>query len=179
MKSQGAQPTVPAIRPLRTSRALRIMGIDPGLLRTGYACVEMDRNGATRIVEAGILKLSARKSVAERLCDLDADLAALIKELHPDRVAVEQVFAHSKHVRTAIIMAHARGVILLAIARAGLPLRELAPASIKSALTGNGQATKRQMQMAVAAQCGLAKPPSPADVADAIAIALADARRVR
>jgi len=158
---------------------IRIMGIDPGLLRTGYACVDLDFNGATKIVEAGILKLSPKKSVASRLCDLDEDLAALITELHPDRVAVEQVFSHTKHVRTAIIMAHARGVILLAIARAGLPLSELAPATIKSAVAGNGQATKRQMQLAVAAQCGLAKPPSPADVADAIAIALADARRVR
>lgn len=158
---------------------IRIMGIDPGLLRTGYACVDLDFNGAIKIVEAGILKLSPKKSVASRLCDLDEDLAALITELHPDRVAVEQVFVHTKHVRTAIIMAHARGVILLAIARAGLPLSELAPATIKSAVAGNGQATKRQMQLAVAAQCGLAKPPSPADVADAIAIALADARRVR
>lgn len=165
-------------RPTRRS-SIRIMGIDPGLLRTGYACVDLDFNGATKIVEAGILKLSAKKSVASRLCDLDQDLAALITELHPDRVAVEQVFSHTKHVRTAIIMAHARGVILLAIARAGLPLSELAPATIKSAVAGNGQATKRQMQLAVAAQCGLAKPPSPADVADAIAIALADARRVR
>lgn len=153
------------------------MGIDPGLLRTGYACLEIDNLGATRIVEAGILKLSPKRSVASRLCDLDVDLTALIAELRPDRVAVEQIFAHTKHVRTAIIMAHARGVILLAIARAGLPLAELAPATIKSAVAGNGQATKRQMQLAVAAQCGLAKPPSPADVADAIAIALTDARR--
>ena len=154
------------------------MGIDPGLVRTGYALIELDARGATRVIEAGILKLSPKRSVADRLRDLDEDLRALITELRPDRVVVEQIFAHSKHVRTAIIMAHARGVILLAAARADLPIMELSPATIKSAVAGNGQATKRQMQLAVTAQCGLAKPPSPADVADAIAIALADARRI-
>ncbi len=124
-----------------------------------------------------MLKLTARKSVAERLRELDEDLGALIAELNPDRISVEQIFAHATHVRTAIIMGHARGVVLLAAARAGRPISEFAPATIKSAVAGNGQATKRQMQLAVAAQCGLAAPPSPADVADAIAIALTDARR--
>ncbi len=155
---------------------MRFLGIDPGLLRTGYGCVEFTA-GTPRLIEAGILKLTARKSVADRLLELDEDLAALISELKPDRIAVEQIFAHSKHVRTAIIMGHARGVVLLAAARAELPLAEFSPATIKSAVAGNGQATKRQMQLAVAAQCGLAAPPSPADVADAIAIALTDARR--
>ena len=155
---------------------MRFLGIDPGLLRTGYGCVEFT-GGMPRIIEAGVLKLTARKSVAERLCELDADLGALIEELKPDRVAVEQIFVHAKHPRTAIIMGHARGVVLLAAARAQRPISEFAPATIKSAVAGNGQATKRQMQLAIAAQCGLAKPPSPADVADAIAIALTDARR--
>ncbi len=155
---------------------MRILGIDPGLIRTGYGCIEC-LGGAPRIVEAGVLRLTARKSVALRLRELDDDLGALIAELKPDRIAVEQIFVHSKHVRTAIIMAHARGVVLLATARAQLPLAEYTPASIKSAVSSNGQATKRQMQLAVAAQCGLSKPPSPPDVADAIAIALTDARR--
>lgn len=157
---------------------IRILGIDPGLVRTGYACVELDKRAVARVREAGILKLNAAKSVSYRLHQLHQDLTALIAELRPDRVAVEQVFAHSKHVRTAIIMAHARGVVLLAIERAGLPIAEYAPATIKSAVAGNGQATKSQMALAVAAQCGLEKLPTPSDVADAIAIALADARRV-
>ncbi len=157
--------------------AFRILGIDPGLLRTGYGCIELDSNARTRLIEAGVLRLSSKRTVANRLRDLDEDLASLIAELQPDRIAVEQVFAHPKHVRTAIVMAHARGVILLAAARAEVAISELAPATIKSAVAGNGQASKRQMQLAVASQCGLSKPPSPADVADAIAIALADARR--
>lgn len=155
---------------------MRFLGIDPGLLRTGYGCVEFT-GGTPRIIEAGVLRLTARKSVSERLRELDEDLAALIAELKPDRISVEQIFVHAKHVRTAIIMGHARGVVLLAAARAERPISEFSPATIKSAVAGNGQATKRQMQLAVAAQCGLAKPPSPADVADAIAIALTDARR--
>lgn len=155
-----------------------ILAIDPGLLRTGYACLRVDSQSRTRILEAGVLRLTARLSVAQRLKELDDDLSQIIDEHSPTRMAVEQVFAHTAHLRTAIIMAHARGVVLLAAARAKLPVFEYAPASVKSAVAGTGQATKRQMQLAVMAQCGLSAMPSPPDVADAIAIGLTDARRI-
>ncbi len=157
---------------------MKIVGIDPGLVRTGYACLEVGGSGAVRVLDAGIFRLSARQPIAHRLKELDADLTALLEEWHPECMAVERVFSHSAHVRTAIVMAHARGVVLLAAARAEIAIHELAPASIKMAIAGTGAATKRQMQLAVAAQCGLARPPSPPDVADAIAIALAQARRI-
>jgi crossover junction endodeoxyribonuclease RuvC len=156
---------------------MRVLGIDPGLQRTGYGCIDCGRTGSVRVVEAGILRLQARASVAARLVALERDLTELIAELRPQRVAVEQVFVHAKHVRTAVIMAHARGVILLAAARADIPISEIAPTTVKSSLTGNGHATKRQIQLAIAARVGLTKPPSPADVADALAVALADANR--
>jgi crossover junction endodeoxyribonuclease RuvC len=156
---------------------VRILGIDPGLQRTGYACVERLPKGGVRLLDAGIFRLSARASIANRLLELDTDLSALIDEWRPERMAVESVFSHPKHLRTAIIMAHARGVVLLAAERAGISIREFPPASVKRALTGNGAATKRQMQLAVATRCGLSEPPSPSDVADAIAIALADVQR--
>ncbi len=155
-----------------------IVGIDPGLLRTGYAVVDATQSVVhPTLVEAGVIRLRARSSVAARLLQLHADLCDLLDEHTPRVLAVENVFVNAKFVRTAVTMAHARGVVLLCAERAGARLIELPPATIKKAVAGNGQATKAQMQRAVAAQCGLAKPPEPPDVADAIAIALCAARR--
>ena len=159
---------------------MRILGIDPGLQLTGYGCVEINgrANREPALIEAGVLRLAAKKSVAFRLNQLHEDLSSLIDELKPDRLVVEKLFSHYQHVRTAIVMAHGRGVVLLAGQARGLPIDELAVTEIKKALTGNGHANKRQMQMAVMAQCGLAQVPEPPDVADAIAIALCAARRL-
>lgn len=151
---------------------MKVIGIDPGLLRTGYAVVDARRPMAPRLIEAGLIRLPPRASVASRLVQLHDDLADLMAEHSPGVVSVEEVFVNAKFARTAVTMAHARGVVLLSAQRAGASLVELAPATIKKAIAGNGQATKAQMQRAVAAQCGLAAPPKPPDVADAIAIAL-------
>jgi crossover junction endodeoxyribonuclease RuvC len=158
---------------------MRILGIDPGLSLTGYGCVDLaEGNAEPRLVEAGVFRLKAKTSVAFRLDQLYADLNGVIEELKPDRMVVEKLFSHYKQVRTAIIMGHARGVVLLAGQIHGLDIDELAVTEIKRAIAGNGHATKRQVQMAVMHQCGLAEPPSPPDVADAIAIALCAARRL-
>lgn len=158
---------------------MRILGIDPGLRTTGYACVEL-APGADEptLVEAGVLRLRAQEPVAARLRQLHEELAQLIAELRPQRMAVEQVFAHVVHVRTAIVMGHGRGVVLLAAAMHEMELDEFAPAEIKKAVTGRGQASKQQMQRAVAQQFGLRELPEPHDVADAIAIAACAARRL-
>ncbi|MBX3356169.1 MAG: crossover junction endodeoxyribonuclease RuvC [Phycisphaeraceae bacterium] len=158
---------------------MRLLGIDPGLTNTGYACLELRPRGREpRLIEAGVLRLAARRSISHRLRQLDEDLESLISELRPSRMAVERVFTHVRNLRTAIVMAHARGVVLLAAERHGMDLDEFTPAAVKKALTGRGNADKRQVQLAVMGQCGLAKPPSPNDVSDAIAIALTAARRV-
>ena len=158
---------------------MRILGIDPGLVLTGYGCVDLGRNGhEPTLVEAGVLRLKAKKAIPFRLQQLHGDLLQLIDELKPDRLVVEKLFSHYGHVRTAILMAHGRGVVLLAGEARGVPIDELAVTEIKKALTGNGHASKRQMQLAVMAQCNLREPPSPPDVADAIAIALCAARRI-
>lgn len=175
---------------------MRFLGIDPGLRLTGYGCLEVSGRGE-RLVEAGVIRLAraaprdpagpalsgsgdrGAASVSARLVELERDLSEIIGRLRPDSAAVEQVFAHVAHPATAIIMGHARGVILLCIRRAGLPLVELRPTEVKKALTGHGQAGKPQMQRAVQAVFGLAEPPKPPDVADAIAIALCAARRSR
>jgi crossover junction endodeoxyribonuclease RuvC len=160
---------------------MTILGIDPGLRVTGYACLDASHDEPA-IVEAGVIRLGrdgARNAatIAERLLELDADLSAIIARLRPSAVAVEAVFAHPKHPATAITMGHARGVILLCVRRADLQLVELRPGAVKKFLTGNGQAGKPQMQDAVQARLRLAARPEPADVADAIAIALCAACR--
>lgn len=156
----------------------RIVGFDPGLHRTGYACVEL-AFGAVEptLVEAGVLRLRSTASLAYRLHQLHTDVCALLDELRPARLIVEGLFVHRDYARTAILMGHARGVVLLAGEARGMPVDELPPAAVKKAITGRGQATKRQVQLAVMGQCGLVLPPSPSDVADAIAIALTGGRR--
>ena len=158
---------------------MRILGIDPGLSITGYACVDLESPpGEPELVEAGVLRLPSRREMAVRLERLFDDLTGLIEELRPDRMVVERLFGHYRHVRTSILMGHARGVVLLAGQRQGVTLDELVATEVKKAITGNGHATKRQVQLAVMTQCGLPELPEPPDLADAIAIALCAARRL-
>jgi len=158
---------------------MRILGIDPGLRLTGFGVVEV-RPGSIEptLVEAGVFKLNAKTPIADRLAQLAEDLAGVIDDVNPDQLAVEKVYSHYAHPRTAIVMAHARGVILLCAKQADLTIQVLASTEVKKALTGNGHASKEQMQLAVQAQFRLPEPPSPPDIADAIAIAACHARRI-
>ena len=158
-----------------------ILGIDPGLRITGYGLVSVSLagRGQPSLREAGVLRMKAKGDLAERLLELHTTLSALIDDLKPTHVAVEQLYAHYKHPRTAILMGHARGTILLAAAQRGLPVTNLASTMVKRTVTGNGHAAKSQVQRAIAMLCKLAKPPEPPDVADAIAIAWTLATRRR
>lgn len=153
---------------------MRVLGLDPGLRLTGYACVAL-RDGRDALDEAGVLRLKrgdgSPDGLATRLVELEADLRELIERLGPDAACVESVFVHKAFPQTAVSMGHARGVILLTAKRAGLPILELSPAVVKRSMTGFGRATKEQMRLAVQARYQLPEPPTPADVADAIAIA--------
>ncbi len=160
---------------------MRILGIDPGLRLTGYGCVDVPARrggGAPVLVEAGVFRLNAKASVSERLAELDEDFRGLLERVKPEVVAVEMLFAHYKHPTTAIVMGHARGVLLLAVRRAGLRLVELRPTMVKKSLTGHGHAQKAQLQRAIQVEFGLSALPEPPDVADALAIALCASRRV-
>lgn len=157
---------------------MRILGIDPGLRLTGYGLVEVvPRQLEPRLIEGGVLRLDTTGELEDRLARLHGEIVALITELKPTRMAIEKLYAHYKHPTTAILMGHARGVILLAAKQHNLTVSHLPATEVKKAITGFGHATKEQIQLAVQTQCRLDKPPSPPDVADAIAIALTDARR--
>jgi len=151
-----------------------ICGIDPGLGITGYAVVGNENGtiGAARILDAGVCRFVANAPLAERLAAIEADITAILSEHRPGVVAVEQLYSHYNHPRTAILMGHARGVILLAAAKMGIEVRSYSATRIKRFLTGNGRASKSQVQRAIQTALILPAPPEPPDVADALAIAL-------
>ena len=148
-----------------------ILGIDPGLQVCGYAVVEAKRLD-TKLIEAGVFRTDGKADLADRLCQIAEDIGDVLQTHTPDAVAVEQLYAHYKHPRTAILMGHARGVILQKAAEAGASVKSFAATRIKKSLTGNGRASKGQMQRAIQTVLALPDVPEPPDVADAIAIAL-------
>lgn len=148
-----------------------ILGIDPGLQVCGYAVIEKKLLD-TRLVEAGVFRTDRKADLHERLNQIAADIRQVLAAHKPKEVAVEQLYAHYKHPRTAILMGHARGVILQQAAEAGAGVKSFSATRIKKSLTGNGHAAKGQMQRAIQTLLGLPELPEPADVADAIAIAL-------
>lgn len=162
---------------MRRSRKYRVLGIDPGLNVTGYGLVDFGA-GQPVVVEAGTIRTDPKADMSRRIEQIHVDLAELLREFKPDLVAVEKLYAHYKHPRTAILMAHARGAVMLAAQQAGIGVRDLPATKVKKALTGNGHASKQQVQRAVQSQCNLKELPEPPDVADALAIALCAGRRV-
>jgi crossover junction endodeoxyribonuclease RuvC len=150
----------------------RVVGFDPGLNVTGYGVVEC-HGGTVRLVEAGVVR-SKGESLEHRLQTIHAGACEVIEAFKPTAMAIEQVFAHAKFPKAALILAHARGVICLAGVQAGLAVHHYLPTRVKSTLCGSGHAGKEQMQAAVQRELALAAAPKPADAADALAVALAD-----
>ncbi|MBI1824938.1 MAG: crossover junction endodeoxyribonuclease RuvC [Planctomycetes bacterium] len=163
-----------------------ICGIDPGLGITGYAIIRtnqstnnsQDFNRDPNVVDAGVCRFESSHSLPRRLAALHSDITAILEEHQPQVVAVEQLYSHYNHPRTAILMGHARGVILQAAASSGIEVKNYSATRIKRFLTGNGRASKGQMQRAVQVMLSLPAPPDPPDVADAIAVALCAAADV-
>lgn len=151
-----------------------LLGIDPGLQVCGYAVVKKELLRQT-LLEAGVFRTNVKASLEARLNQIAEDIETVLEAHRPEVVAVEQLYAHYKHPRTAILMGHARGVILQQAAHSGAEVRSFSATRIKKSLTGNGHASKGQMQRAIQSLLGLPEPPEPPDVADAIAIALCGA----
>jgi len=150
-----------------------ICGIDPGLQITGYGILRIDvEDDSLSVVDAGIIKCSAHESLAIRLAELAAGIDEVLDENDVDVVAVEQIYTHYQRPRTAILMAHARGVMLLEAARRNCQILHVPATTVKKHLTGSGRASKEQMQRAVADTLSLNTIPEPPDVADALAIAI-------
>jgi crossover junction endodeoxyribonuclease RuvC len=150
---------------------VRVLGIDPGLNTTGYGVLEFAA-GQPRLVEAGVVRGKASAPLAERVQEIHDGVADVIATLKPEALAIEELYAHYDRPTTAILMGHARGVILLAAAQSSIPVESYASTLIKKTITGNGHAAKWQMQEAIRRELNLPQVPEPPDVADALAIAL-------
>lgn len=165
-----------------------MLGVDPGTAVMGYGVVAIvipsearDRPVAMRslaslgmtakLVECGVVRTRPSEPLAMRLGVLFDGITALIERHRPDAVAVEGLF-HGRNARSALILGHSRGVVLLAATRAGLPVAEISPAEVKRAVTGTGAATKAQVGAMVKRLLNLVAAPKPADAADGVAIAL-------
>ncbi len=150
---------------------MRIVGIDPGLNLTGYGVID-GSDARIELCEAGVIRNSAHKSLGERLAEIYDGVCETLQSLHPEVMAVEELYSHYREPRTAILMGHARGVICLAAAKAGLRVVHYSATKVKKMLTGSGRAPKEQVQRAIQRELGLPQLPDPPDVADALAVAL-------
>ena len=149
---------------------MRILGIDPGIERCGWGVVEEDQ-GKLKTLDCGCLLTSKKDDVSKRLEDLYNQLSNLLKKEKPDFVAIEDLFFNS-NAKTAIIVGQARGVIMLSVQQASIPIYSYSPLQIKMSITGYGRAEKSQIQQMVKNVLHLAQIPKPDDVADALAVAL-------
>ena len=155
------------------SATLKIMGIDPGLGRTGYGILQ-EQAGKLSALDYGCIETPARRSIDKRLEQVYEEIGALLALHKPHEVAVEQLF-FSTNVQTAFAVGQARGVILLAASQAGARLGEYTPLEVKQAVVGYGKAEKSQVQYMVKAILGLNETPRPDDAADALALAICHA----
>jgi crossover junction endodeoxyribonuclease RuvC len=147
-----------------------ILGIDPGTAITGYGLVR-EQDDRLFLVECGVITTGAGQALPLRLQAIYQGLANLVRRHQPDAAAVEELF-FSRNARTALAVGHARGVALLALADAGLPIAEYKPMQVKQAITGYGGADKQQVQEMVRLLLDLESAPQPDDAADAVAIAI-------
>ena len=155
---------------------MRILGIDPSLNSTGYGVIEY-AGGRMRLVEGGVIAPGRRRNLEERLADLQRSLGDVIAAFHPHVMVVEEVFSRTAYPRTAIMMAHARGALICAAALAQTPIVHYSATAVKLALVGRGGASKQQVASMVVQALGLRRSPRPADVTDALALAIAHGRR--
>lgn len=149
----------------------RILGLDPGLATLGYGCIHWEPSDQVRVIDFGVIQTPAKTELGSRLEVIYRDLTTLIGQIQPSLISIEKLFFYK--MGNTIQVAQARGVILLVITQAQIPLIEFSPPQVKQALTGYGRATKQDVQTAVQRELNLAKIPRPDDAADALALALA------
>ena len=156
-----------------------ILGVDPGLIVTGYGVIEADQVGRVSLREGGVVRAAPKLSLEGRLRQIHEGIREVLAEHRPEVVAVEDLYSKYEHPKTAILMGHARGVVYLAAGQLDVPVVGYTAATVKKALTGSGRASKTQVQAMVQRVLGLEEPPHPDHVADALALALCHANAAR
>jgi crossover junction endodeoxyribonuclease RuvC len=149
---------------------MRILGLDPGTASTGYGIIDVI-DGQLSAVTYGVIRTPAKDSTPQRLQAIFQELNKLINHFQPDTAAIEEVF-FGRNITTAISVGQARGVLILALANAGIPISEYSPPRIKDAVTGYGKAQKAQVQLMVRNMLDLEETPRPDDAADGLAVAI-------
>lgn len=150
----------------------RILGVDPGLRTTGYGVIELC-DGGLRLIEGGVLQPDPNAPLERRLLQLHEGMVEVVRATRPDCMVVEELWTAYEHPQTAVLMGHARGVLALVAGANALTVYDLAHAAVKRALAGSGSASKAQVKGMVVQLLGLAAPPHPDDVSDALALAIA------
>jgi len=150
---------------------MRVLGIDPGLNITGYGLVETGVEGQ-ELIEAGEIKSKASLPLEQRLFELYNGLEDVTKDLRPDVLAVEELYSHYKHPRTAVIMGHARGVLFLVAGKADIPVFSYSATRVKKSLTGRGHASKEQVAKMISSILKSGEIDGHPDITDAVAVAL-------
>lgn len=158
---------------------MRVLGIDPGLDATGYGVVETANGSRPRLIEAGLIRTSKSQPLPRRLLTVSEQLRAVIDQHRPELVAVEDLYSYYKTPKPAILMGHVRGVVMGAAASAGLSVVSYLPTRVKRAIAGHGHASKLQIARLVQSRLGLPQANVPADVTDALAVALCHMDRAR
>jgi len=151
---------------------MKVLGVDPGLLRTGYGLIEAKGPDEIRLIEAGTIKTSPEDGIAARVTDIYRNLGDIIKEHNPEVLVLEKLYSHYKHPITSILMGHSRGVVCLACGMHNVKLVSYPATRIKKVITGNGRAGKRQIQGMVRSMLELEATPETFDVSDALAMAI-------
>ena len=151
---------------------MRILGIDPGLGITGYGVIELSDKDLS-IIEAGVIRSSAKNKIEKRLLDVYKKIRSLIKDTKPHVAVLEELYSHYKHPRTSILMGHVRGVICLAVEEQKIQLVNYSSTRVKKAITGRGHASKQQIQRMITSLLNLKTVPESVDVTDALALAVA------
>ncbi|MHC4707090.1 MAG: crossover junction endodeoxyribonuclease RuvC [Planctomycetota bacterium] len=149
---------------------MRILGIDPGLQVCGFACLQIGPERES-LLEAGVFATEKSSSIEARLNQIADDTKSLLAKFKPDVVAVEELYSHYAHPKTAILMGHARGVILQKCAEDAVQVKSFSSTRVKKSITGNGRASKEQVQKTIQTLLSLPDVPEPDDIADAIAVA--------
>ena len=157
---------------MRDAHPVTVLGIDPGTAITGYGIVRKEGRNPLTLVECGVIRTRPRDDLAQRLAEIHDGVLELIRRHQPTVLSIEDIF-YARNVRTTVVLGHARGVILLAAAHAGLEIHEYPPSEIKKAVAGTGAATKLQIQFMVTRLLRLKSAPQPTDAADGVAAALA------
>ncbi|KJJ84074.1 crossover junction endodeoxyribonuclease ruvC [Candidatus Omnitrophus magneticus] len=149
-----------------------ILGVDPGLLKTGYGVINAESRTKLKLIEAGVIRTSPSSGISARVTDIFNNLSDIIKEHHPSALVLEKIYSHYAHPATSILMGHARGVVCLAAGVNHIRLVNYAATRIKKAVTGNGRASKIQIQRTVKAILNLNTCPKYNDITDALSMAI-------